>query len=35
MTEVEYNISQGLGEGWVKVGAARYEERGLGKLVEG
>ena len=35
MAEVKDNIRSGLGEGWVKVGAARYEERGLGKLVEG
>lgn len=29
MTEVEYNISQGLGEGWIRVGMARCEKCGL------
>ena len=32
MSEVKDNIR--LGEGWVKVGAARCEKCGLGKLVE-
>ena len=35
MSEVEYNVRLGLGEGWIKVGAAGCEKYGLGKLVEG
>lgn len=35
MAEVEGNIGLGLGDGWIKVGAARCEKCGLGKLVEG
>ena len=35
MSEVKGNIRQGLGEGWIKAGAARCEKCGLGKLVEG
>ena len=34
MSEVKGNIGSGLGEGWIKVGAARCEKCGLGKLVE-
>lgn len=35
MSEVKGNIGLGLGDGWIKVGAARCEKCGLGKLVEG
>ena len=35
MSEVKGNIRSGLGEGWSKVGAARCEKCGLGKLVDG
>ena len=35
MSEVKDNIRSGLGEGWIKVDAARCEKCGLGKLVEG
>ena len=35
MSEVKGNIGSGLGEGWIKVGVARCEKCGLGKLVEG
>jgi len=35
MAEVKGNIRPGLGEDWSKVGAARCENYGLGKLVEG
>ena len=41
MGEVEYNIRPGLGEGWIKVGAARGEKcwleilRMSRRLVEG
>lgn len=35
MSEVKGNIRPRLGEGWIKVGAARCEKYGLGKLVEG
>lgn len=35
MAEVKGNIRPGLGDGWIKAGAARCEKRGLGKLVEG
>ena len=34
MSEVEGNIGPGLGEGWSKVGAARYEKCGLEKRIE-
>ena len=34
MAEAEYNIRSGLGEGWIKVGAARCEKCGLGKRIE-
>ena len=34
MSEVKGNIEPGLGEGWIKVGAARCEKCGLGKFVE-
>ena len=34
MSEVECNIRLGLGEGWIKVGAARCEKCGLGKRIE-
>lgn len=30
MLEVEDNIRPGLGDGWIKVGAARCEKCGLG-----
>ena len=29
MSEVEDNIKPGLGDGWIKVGAARCEKCGL------
>ncbi len=32
MSEVKGNIRPGLGEGWIKVGAARCEKCGLEKL---
>ncbi len=35
MSEVKGNIRPGLGEVWIKVGAAGCEKCGLGKLVEG
>ena len=35
MSEVKGNIGSGLGEGWIKVGAAGCEKFGQGKLVEG
>jgi len=35
MAEVKGNIGLGLGDGWIKVGAARCEKCGFGKLVEG
>lgn len=28
-------LGRGVGEGWIKVGAARCEKCGLGKVVEG
>ena len=34
MSEVKGNIGSGLGEGWIKVGAARCEKCGLGKRIE-
>ena len=34
MAEVEGNIGPGLGEGWVKVGAAGCEKCWLGKRIE-
>ena len=34
MAEVKDNIGLGLGDGWIKVGAARCEKCGLGILVE-
>ena len=30
MAEVKGNIGPGVGEGWIKVGAARCEKCGLG-----
>lgn len=35
MAEVKGNIGPGLEGGWIKVGAARCEKCGLGKLVAG
>ena len=35
MSAVKGNIGPGLGEDWGKVGAARCEKCGFGKLVEG
>lgn len=32
MSEVKYNIRPGLGEGWIKAGAARCEKCWLEKL---
>ena len=32
MAEVKGNIGSGLEDGWIKVGAARYEKCGLEKL---
>lgn len=34
MAEVKGNLRSGLGEGWIKVGAAGCEKHGLGKLAE-
>ena len=35
MSEVEdNNIRPGVGEGWIKAGAARCEKCGLGKRIE-
>ena len=34
MSAVKDNIRSGLGEGWIKVGAARCEKCGLGKRIE-
>ena len=35
MAEVKGNIRPGQEEGWIKVGAARYEKYGVGALVKG
>lgn len=34
MSEVKGNIRPWLGDGWIKVGVARCEKCGLGKLAE-
>ena len=34
MSEVKGNIGSGLGEDWIKVGAARCEKCGLEELAE-
>ena len=35
MSAVKDNIGPGLEAGWIKVGAARCEKCGLGRLLEG